>query len=94
MLEEGVWRTGELEPGWVPPTIQALLTARLDQLEREQRAVIDPASVIGHYFQQSALDELVEEFVRDQVGGRLDELARKQFVAGRGGPASTASTTF
>jgi class 3 adenylate cyclase/tetratricopeptide (TPR) repeat protein len=80
LLEDGVWRTGELKPGWVPPTIQALLTARLDQLEREQRAVIDPASVIGHYFQQAALDELVEEFVRDQVGGRLDELAHKQFV--------------
>src|SRR3954468_16406817 len=84
LLDEGVWRTGELKPGWVPPTIQALLTARLDQLDREQRAVIDPASVIGHYFQQSALDELVEEFVRDQVGDRLDELARKQFVRSEG----------
>src|SRR3954447_21258633 len=84
LLDEGVWRTGELKPGWVPPTIQALLTARLDQLDREQRAVIDPASVIGHYFQQSALDELVEEFVRDQIGDRLDELAREQFVRSEG----------
>jgi class 3 adenylate cyclase/tetratricopeptide (TPR) repeat protein len=79
-LEDGVWRAGELESGWVPPTIQALLTARLDGLEREQRAVIDPASVIGHLFQQPALEELAEEFVRDQVDTRLDELTHKQFV--------------
>jgi len=79
-VEAGVWHTGDLDAGWVPPTIQALLTARLDNLEREQRAVIDPASVIGHYFQEAAVHELVEEFVRDQVDGRLDELARKQFV--------------
>src|SRR5512132_1259065 len=80
LLEDGVWRTDELPEGWVPPTIQALLTARLDALEREQRAVIDPASVIGHFFQQAAVQELVEEFVRDQVAPRLDELTRKQFV--------------
>jgi class 3 adenylate cyclase/tetratricopeptide (TPR) repeat protein len=79
-LEDGVWRTGDLSPGWVPPTIHALLTARLDGLEREQRAVIDPASVIGHYFQQPALEELVDDFVRDQVDTRLGELERKQFV--------------
>jgi class 3 adenylate cyclase len=83
--EDGVWHAGDLDAGWVPPTIQALLTARLDNLEREQRAVIDPASVIGHYFQQAAVHELVEEFVRDQVDGRLDELARKQFVRAEAG---------
>jgi class 3 adenylate cyclase/tetratricopeptide (TPR) repeat protein len=83
--ENGVWHTGDLDAAWVPPTIQALLTARLDNLEREQRAVIDPASVIGHYFQQAAVEELVEEFVRDQVDERLDELARKQFVRAEAG---------
>jgi predicted ATPase/class 3 adenylate cyclase len=80
LLEDGVWRTGELQPDWVPPTIHALLSARLDSLEREQRAVIDPASVIGHFFQQPALEELVEDFVGDQVESRLGELEAKQFV--------------
>jgi class 3 adenylate cyclase/tetratricopeptide (TPR) repeat protein len=79
-LEDGVWRTGELKLDWVPPSIHALLTARLDGLDREQRAVIDPASVIGHFFQQPALEELVDDFVRDQVPTRLGELERKQFV--------------
>ena len=36
----------------VPPTIQALLAARLDRLAREERAVIEPASVIGRVFVQ------------------------------------------
>ena len=34
----------------VPPTIQALLASRLDDLSREERAVIEPASVIGLSF--------------------------------------------
>ena len=79
-FEDDTWLLGDLPPGWVPPTIHALLTARLDGLEREQRAVIDPASVIGQYFQQSALRELVEDFVREQVDQRLAELTRKQLV--------------
>ena len=40
--------------GWVPPTIHALLGARLDRLAREERAVIDPASVIGLQFAAGA----------------------------------------
>lgn len=80
LLEEGVWRTGDLQTGWVPPTIHALISARLDALEREQRAVIDPASVVGHYFEQSALEELVDDFVRGQVEPRLGDLTKKQFV--------------
>jgi predicted ATPase len=79
-FEDDTWVLGELPPGWVPPTIHALLTARLDGLEREQRAVIDPASVIGHYFQQAALHELVDDFVREQLDRRLTELTRKQLV--------------
>ena len=34
----------------VPPTIDALLTARLDLLDAEERDVIEPASVIGQNF--------------------------------------------
>jgi predicted ATPase/class 3 adenylate cyclase len=79
-LENGAWRAAELPSGWVPPTIQALVTARLDGLEREQRAVIDPASVIGHQFQRSAVEELVDVSVRDQVERRLGELAQKRLV--------------
>src|SRR6266545_2301200 len=62
---DGGWEAeGDLSELSVPPTINALLAARLDQLSREQRAVIEPASVIGHVFDQSALAAIVEEQVR------------------------------
>ena len=31
----------------IPPTIHALLTARLERLDRDERAVIERASVVG-----------------------------------------------
>ena len=46
------------DPGDVPPTIQALLAARLDALPDEERDVLERASVIGHDFEWEALGEL------------------------------------
>ena len=36
----------------VPPTIQALLAARLDQLDADERAVIERAAVVGKVFHE------------------------------------------
>ncbi|HUP32371.1 MAG TPA: AAA family ATPase [Gaiellaceae bacterium] len=77
---EGTWDLDELPLGWVPPTIHALLSARLDHLGHAERAVIDPASVIGFHFPSDALNELVEDFVRDELDEHLGDLQRKQFV--------------
>jgi class 3 adenylate cyclase/tetratricopeptide (TPR) repeat protein len=44
----------------VPPTIQALLSARLDRLAPEERDVTARASVVGQEFSRSAVAELVE----------------------------------
>jgi predicted ATPase/class 3 adenylate cyclase len=77
---DGTWEVDELPVGWVPPTIHALLSARLDHLGHEERAVIDPASVIGFHFPSDALNELVEDYVRDGLDNRLCDLQRKQFV--------------
>jgi class 3 adenylate cyclase/tetratricopeptide (TPR) repeat protein len=64
----------------IPPTVQALVAARLDALEAEERAVVDPASVIGLTFALDAISELVEETVLPSLGKDLDLLAAKQFV--------------
>jgi class 3 adenylate cyclase len=61
----------------VPPTIQALLAARLDQLDPAERAVLERGSVEGRVFHQSAVQAL--------AGGelptpRLVALVRKQLV--------------
>ena len=45
-FEDGYWRaSADLDRAVVPPTIQALLAARLDCLEHDERAVIEPAAV-------------------------------------------------
>ncbi|MEX2184657.1 MAG: adenylate/guanylate cyclase domain-containing protein [Chloroflexota bacterium] len=79
--DEDVWvPTGDLETLSVPPSIQALLAARLDDLSREERIVLEPASVIGLSFPQPAVAELVPASVRSSVATHLGALDRKQFV--------------
>jgi class 3 adenylate cyclase len=62
----------------VPPTIQALLAARLDRLGDQERIVIERASVIGKEFWSGALAELVPE--QTQVGPALQLLVRKELI--------------
>lgn len=64
----------------VPPTIQALLEARLDTLGRAERAAVEPASVIGLEFPQSAVESLAPAAVRAEVPALLGSLTRKQFI--------------
>jgi class 3 adenylate cyclase/tetratricopeptide (TPR) repeat protein len=64
----------------IPPTIHALLAARLDRLEPEDRAVIERAAVIGKEFWRSAIAELTPEEERRSSGPRLMTLARKEFI--------------
>ncbi|HSW25086.1 MAG TPA: hypothetical protein VLJ62_20165, partial [Burkholderiaceae bacterium] len=64
----------------VPPTIHALLEARLDQLGRAERATVEPAAVMGMEFPQAGLSELAPTAVRPTLGEHLSVLARKQFV--------------
>src|SRR5438128_1222978 len=79
--DDGAWRTtGSLADLDVPPTIHALLAARLDRLEPEGRAVLEPASVIGLVFPKDAVAELVPDGVRAGLDGHLDSLIRKQLV--------------
>ena len=71
---------GDLADLSVPPTIQALLAARLDDLSREERAIMEPAAVIGMVFPQPAIAELVPAALAASVPGHLIGLDRKQFL--------------
>jgi class 3 adenylate cyclase/predicted ATPase len=64
----------------IPPTVQALVASRLDALKSEERAVVDPASVIGLSFPMDAVEELVDEPVRTRLGADLEVLVTKQLV--------------
>jgi class 3 adenylate cyclase/tetratricopeptide (TPR) repeat protein len=72
--------TSDLADLAIPPSIHALLAARLDALPAEERAVVDPASVIGLSFAQEAVEALVAEAVQHNVPIHLDGLTRKQLV--------------
>ena len=79
---DGRWQPSrELADLTVPPTIQALLASRLDDLSREERAVVEPASVIGVTFFEPAVEEMVPGPVRPSVPGYLQTLDGKQFIA-------------
>lgn len=88
LVDEGALvRTGD---GWVaasgadavlvPPTIQALLTARIERLTPHQRSVVERASVIGTQFYRGAVAELVAPPVRPGLDGHLETLRRKDMV--------------
>jgi class 3 adenylate cyclase/tetratricopeptide (TPR) repeat protein len=64
----------------VPPTIQALLAARIDRLGPEERAVIERASVEGRSFHRGAVSELLPEESRASLGGELMSLVRKELI--------------
>ena len=88
MVDEGALRqendrwvpVGSADEIAVPPTIQALLAARLDLLGPEERSVIEAASVAGLVFPEDALKELVTDSVAAQLEKIIHSLCRKHLV--------------
>lgn len=62
----------------VPPTLQALLAARLDQLEAGERSVLERGAVEGEIFHRGAVQALAPD--EPQVTPRLAALVRKQLI--------------
>jgi len=82
VLGEDGWRaTSDLSEGLaLPGSIEALLTERLELLGDDQRAVIEPAAVIGLNFMRPALSELVVNPVRPELPSHLTTLTQKQLI--------------
>ena len=71
LADDGAWHTSSaLAAVDVPPSIAALLAARLDQLPPGERSLAERASVMGKSFEQAALAELVPAGQRDAPGAR------------------------
>ena len=64
----------------VPPTIQALLQARLDQLGGDERSVIERGAVEGEVFHRLPVAELASEQVRLGLDGHLAKLIRNELI--------------
>jgi class 3 adenylate cyclase/tetratricopeptide (TPR) repeat protein len=79
--EDGAWvATDDLSRLSAPGTIQALITARLDRLQDEERALIQRAAVVGQVFFWGAVTELSAEDARSAVGSNLQTLQRKELI--------------
>ncbi|MDQ3858450.1 MAG: AAA family ATPase [Actinomycetota bacterium] len=64
----------------VPPTIQALLAARLDRLGEEERATLERAAIVGKRFWAGAVAYLSAEEERGGVAPTLQLLGRKELI--------------
>jgi DNA-binding SARP family transcriptional activator/tetratricopeptide (TPR) repeat protein len=77
MIEET--KTVDVEQA-IPPTIHALLAARLDRLGPGERAVVERAAVVGREFAEDVVIDLLPPDARPHGARHVDALVRKQFV--------------
>jgi class 3 adenylate cyclase/tetratricopeptide (TPR) repeat protein len=79
--DSGGWATArDLSTLSVPPTIHALLSARLDRLDPDERQVIGLAAVGGRVFYAGALEAMSPENLRSRLAPSLLTLVRKDLV--------------
>lgn len=71
---------GDLDSLAVPPTIQALLAARLDRLAPEERTVLERAAVQGKVFHRGAVLALCEDPLRASADRHLGALLRRDLI--------------
>ncbi|MBA2641629.1 MAG: AAA family ATPase [Actinobacteria bacterium] len=64
----------------VPPTIQALLQARIDSLDGDVRVVMERGAVEGEVFHRGAVAQLSPDPVRLGVEAHLATLVRKELI--------------
>jgi class 3 adenylate cyclase/tetratricopeptide (TPR) repeat protein len=64
----------------VPPTIQALIQARIDSLAPEVRVVLERAAIEGEVFHRDTVEALVPKDVRVGVDEYLASLIRKELI--------------
>jgi class 3 adenylate cyclase/tetratricopeptide (TPR) repeat protein len=79
--DDGRWRlVSELGGIEIPPTISALLTARLDRLGPVERPVIERGAVVGQVFFRGAVEDLAPEPVRPHVAETLARLVSRELI--------------
>ncbi len=78
--EKDHWTVGvELAALDMPPTIQALLAARIEKLRPEERTVLERASVVGRQFSRAAVKELLPREIAD-LDRQLEALRRTELI--------------
>jgi class 3 adenylate cyclase/DNA-binding SARP family transcriptional activator len=76
----------------LPPSVQALLAARLERLGPGERAVLERAAIVGKELSEQEAAVLLPEEAHPTLTRHLEALVRKRFIrpapsaSGRGGP--------
>jgi class 3 adenylate cyclase/tetratricopeptide (TPR) repeat protein len=78
----GAWNLARpIDESEVPPTVQGVVSARLDRLEKEMKRILQEASVIGRTFLYEILKRITR--LREQMDGCLLGLERLDFIRSR-----------
>ena len=86
--EDGAYRpAGPIDSLDIPETLQALIAARLDDLNALERHVIEDASVLGKTFTRKGLSQL-SGIATDELSEPLEALIRKELVSLQADPRS------
>ena len=64
----------------MPPTIHALLAARIERLRPDERVVIERAAVVGRQFSRTAVAHLLPAEAQGDLDARLEALRRSELV--------------
>jgi class 3 adenylate cyclase len=72
----------------IPPTIEAILAARLDRLSDNERELIEGAAVIGKEFDRAEIEALAVAQQASMFTETIDALLQKQLIASAGGVPS------
>jgi class 3 adenylate cyclase/tetratricopeptide (TPR) repeat protein len=91
-LEQFVAFESEGGSAVMPPSIHALLAARVDRLPPSERAVLERAAIEGRTFQRVAVAELLPADQRPTLDERLLALVRKDFIHARGAGVEAEDT--
>src|SRR5262245_60043397 len=75
------WTAGsELANLEMPPTIHALLAARIERLRPEERTVLERAAVVGRQFSRGAVAHLLPREAQGDLDPRLEALRRSEII--------------
>jgi tetratricopeptide (TPR) repeat protein len=80
---DGKWvaaSPGDLGEVAVPPTVSALLTARLDRLSPQERRVVERGAVEGKEFHAGSVSALLDDDERAALGAHLHTLVRRELI--------------
>ncbi|MDP2727163.1 MAG: tetratricopeptide repeat protein, partial [Dehalococcoidia bacterium] len=78
----GTWQAAaEVGEARIPDTIQALMAARIDRLEPEEKRVLQEASVVGRVFWERSILHLTADLSENTLENRLRGLEIKELVS-------------